>query len=176
MMRQSTAAGAEISRTKEPKFQNAGWLLAALVLCPFGSSVLFAEPPAANSSLHARIDALVDSAAIGPLARLCSDADFVRRVYLDLTGVIPTADQVHEFFEDKRPDTRERLIDDLVGSPAFARHMTITFDAMLMQRLPEKIVKQPEWEAYLYHSLAGDKRLDELFRELVSADGADKEV
>src|SRR6478672_6426787 len=53
-------------------------------------SVPSPKPQAPIPSLHDRIDQLVESAAIGPLAPLCSDADFVRRVYLDLTGVIPT--------------------------------------------------------------------------------------
>src|SRR5438105_4809420 len=88
--------------------------------------------------LHERIDALVESAAIGPLAPLCGDADFVRRVYLDLTGVIPTADQARAFVADKATDKRRRLIDELLDSPAFVRHMTITLDVMLMERKPEK--------------------------------------
>src|SRR5438876_460913 len=84
--------------------------------------------------LHERIDQLVEAAAIGPLARICNDADFVRRAYLDFTGVIPTADQARAFLADKAGNKRERLIDELLASSAFVRHMTITFDVMLMER------------------------------------------
>jgi uncharacterized protein DUF1549/uncharacterized protein DUF1553 len=173
MTRLYFAAGAEIPRAEEPEFRRAGWSSFILVLWFFGSSVFGAEPSADHRPLHARIDALVGSAAIGSFAPVCSDSDFVRRIYLDLTGVIPTTEQARTFLEDRQSGKRERLIDELVASPAFARHMTITFDAMLMQRLPEKVIKQPEWEAYLYNSLAGDKPLDRLFGELLSADGAD---
>jgi hypothetical protein len=167
------AARKDIPRAEGPKFQRVGWLLVFGFVALFGGAVVGADPSSGNRPLHARIDGLVESAAIGPLAAVCSDADFVRRVYLDLTGVIPTADQARTFLDDKQTDKRERLIDELVASPAFARHMTMTFDAILMQRLPEKVIKQPEWEAYLYNSLADDKPLDRLFGELLSADGAD---
>jgi len=132
------------------------------------------KSPAPSPSLHERIDQLIEIAAVGPLAPLCGDADFVRRVYLDLIGVIPTADKARAFVADKNADKRQRLIDELLASPDFVRHITITLDVMLMERKPEKVVKQPEWEAYLYKSLAADKPLDRLFRELVAADGADE--
>src|SRR3954447_10163355 len=85
------------------------------------------QEPGAGSKrpLHERIDALVESAAIGPLAAICSDADFVRRIYLDLTGIIPTADEALAFVAEKAADKRQRLIDELLASPAFTRHMTI---------------------------------------------------
>jgi hypothetical protein len=126
--------------------------------------------------LHERIDELVEAAAVGPLAPACSDSDFVRRIYLDLTGVIPTAEQAHAFVADRAADKRQRLIDELLASPAFLRHATIALDVMLMERKPEKAVKEPEWEAYLYQSLADDKPLDQLFRELIAADGADQKL
>ncbi|HIL24960.1 MAG TPA: DUF1549 domain-containing protein, partial [Verrucomicrobia bacterium] len=55
---------------------------------------------------------------------LCSDADFLRRVYLDLTGLPPSAEVVEKFLTDKR-DTRAKrsaLIDQLVGGDAYVDH------------------------------------------------------
>jgi hypothetical protein len=128
----------------------------------------------AQRPLHARIDALVENSAIGPLAPRSTDADFVRRIYLDLTGVIPTADQAREFVADPSTTKREQLIDQLLASPAFNRHLTITLDVMLMERKPEKAVKQPEWESFLFHWLADEKPLDALFQELIASDGAEE--
>ena len=91
------------------------------------------EPEAekqATQPLHEQIDQLIEAAAIGPLAPPCSDADFVRRIYLDLTGVIPTAEQARAFLADSTADKRQRLIDELLASPAFVRHMTLTLDVM----------------------------------------------
>jgi len=132
------------------------------------------QEPASGTALHERIDQFVETAAVGPLAAPCSDADFVRRIYLDLTGVIPTAEQSRVFLDDFSPDKRRNLIDALLASTAFLRHMTITFDVMLMERRADKAVKQPEWEQYLLQSLAADKPLDQLYRELIGEDGANE--
>ena len=47
-----------------------------------------------------------------------TDAEFLRRVYLDITGVIPTADKAAAFLDDKSPDKRAKLIDELLDRPA----------------------------------------------------------
>ena len=57
---------------------------------------------------------------------LCTDAEFLRRVYLDLTGLPPTADEVRAFLADTR-DTRvkrDELIDRLIGSTEYVEHWT----------------------------------------------------
>jgi hypothetical protein len=129
--------------------------------------------PATTAPLHERIDALIDAAAVGPLAPACSDADFVRRVYLDLIGVIPTADQARAFFADQADGKRERLVDALLASPQYARHMALTWDVMLMERRNDKAIKSPEWQAWLRKSFADNRPLDELCREIVATDGTD---
>jgi hypothetical protein len=57
---------------------------------------------------------------------LCSDADFIRRIYLDLTGLPPAPEQVRAFLTDSRPTRikREELIDKLIGSSDFVEHWT----------------------------------------------------
>jgi hypothetical protein len=135
--------------------------------------LLFCGSGYPQEPLHARVDAIIDAAAVGPMAPPASDADFVRRVYLDLTGMIPTAAQTRAFLSDPAPDKRAQLIDTLLNSPQFARHMTLVFDVMLMERRGDKGVKTPEFQEFLRKSIADNKPLDQLFRELVSADGAD---
>lgn len=123
--------------------------------------------------LPERIDALIEAAAVGPIAPPASDADFLRRVSIDLTGTIPTAAEAREFLADSSPDKRNQLIDRLLESPSFARHMALTFDVMLMERRPDKAVKAGEWQTWLYQSFLANKPLDQLCRELISADGSD---
>jgi hypothetical protein len=55
-----------------------------------------------------------------PHAPLAGDAEFLRRVYLDATGLLPTPDQVRAFLADKDPNKRDRLIDSLIGTEEFA--------------------------------------------------------
>jgi hypothetical protein len=59
-----------------------------------------------------------------PLADATTDPEFVRRIYLDLTGHIPTPDQVTNFQNDPDPDKRTALIDSLIGSPAYVDRWT----------------------------------------------------
>ncbi len=71
-------------------------LLMCLVCIGANASILadnMKETRSVDIPLHDRIDAFVEQEAIGALAPLCSDADFLRRVHLDLSGTIPTANR-----------------------------------------------------------------------------------
>ena len=65
-----------------------------------------------------------------------SDAEFLRRVYLDLVGTIPTFDEAVAFLDDKADDKREKLIDRLLDDPRFAGHQTEVWDQVLFGRNP----------------------------------------
>ena len=67
---------------------------------------------------------------IAPADR-ASDAEFLRRVSLDFAGTIPTSDEVRAFLDDNNSKKRSKLIDRLLASPAYARHMQHVFDVML---------------------------------------------
>src|SRR5262249_1268903 len=53
-------------------------------------------------------------------ADLCSDEQFIRRVSLDLTGTLPTPDQVKAFVTSKDADKRAKLVDDLLETKEYA--------------------------------------------------------
>lgn len=57
---------------------------------------------------------------------VCTDVEFVRRLYLDLTGLPPQPDDVRKFLADPRPskEKREALVDQLIGNPEFVTHWT----------------------------------------------------
>ncbi len=125
--------------------------------------------------LHVQIDAAigVGTAEFEKTAALdCGDAAFVRRIFLDLAGRIPTAEQTREFLADA-PGRCARLIDRLLASPEYARRMQYVFDTMLMERRPDKHIKAEEWENYLRQSFAENKPWDQLVREILTADGSD---
>lgn len=130
-----------------------------------------ATPPAAVAEpLHRRIDAEVERVAIGPLAPTCGDADFVRRVYLDLTGIIPPPEKVKEFLADPAPGKRTALIDALIDSPEFSRHFAVQLDVLLLDRRNEKYVDRKVWESYLIDAIVRRKPLDQMFREFIAPD------
>jgi hypothetical protein len=53
-------------------------------------------------------------------ADLCDDATFLRRVCLDVTGALPTPDEIRAFLADKSPDKRAKKIDELLDRPGYA--------------------------------------------------------
>ncbi|MCE9606835.1 MAG: DUF1549 and DUF1553 domain-containing protein [Planctomycetia bacterium] len=101
------------------------------------------------------------------------DEEFLRRVTLDLTGIIPTAEDVRAFTGDRSSNKRAALIDRLLSSDEYARHMAVTFDIMLMERRADGHVSNDEWRGYLAESFRNNKPLDVLVRELLASDGSD---
>lgn len=138
--------------------------------------ILFTGTLCAQTPLHQRIDELI--AAGMPdfgkkAAPLASDAEFLRRVYLDLTGTIPAAGVARTFFADPSPDKRVKLIDNLLASPEHARHLAHVFDTMLMERRAGAKVPQAQWHEFLRKAFAENRPYDQLVREILSVDGED---
>ena len=115
-------------------------LLRAVLLLLVVPQALVADEP-----LHWRIDELIGTGNAEFLSRAApraGDAEFVRRIYLDLVGTIPTADEVRKFLSDPDFDKRTRLIDRLLHDPRHVRRLQYVFDVMLMERRPDKIFRR----------------------------------
>ncbi len=126
---------------------------------------LSAEP------LHVRIDRHIEKKLDFAPAPPAGDAEFVRRVYLDLTGRVPSVAQAKEFLTDASTDKRARLIDRLLDSPEYARRMQQVFDVWLLERRPEQAIPPADWQEYLRKSFAENKPYNVLAREILAADG-----
>ena len=124
--------------------------------------------------LHERIDALIESDFAGPLTPPASEADFLRRAHLDLTGRIPTAAEARAFFADATPSKRAQLVDRLLATPQHARHLATFLDLTLMERRPQKHVDIAAWQQFLFTSCLTNKPWHSLAREVLAADGADE--
>jgi hypothetical protein len=106
---------------------------------------------------------------------LCTDSEFVRRVYLDLTGLPPTVDQVRAFLNDKR-DTRvkrDELIDKLVGSPEYVEHWTNKWADLLQVNRKflggEGAKALREW---IRKAVAGNMPYDKFAYDVLTASGS----
>lgn len=139
-------------------------------------AALIAVSARADDALHARIDQAIEEASFGAVAPLATDGEFLRRVYLDLTGSIPPADVARSFLDDKAADKRIKIVDQLLSSPQYTRHMTNVVDIMLMERRAEKHVKNDEWRKYVYDSVVANKPWNQLAREILAADGTDEKI
>jgi Protein of unknown function (DUF1549)/Protein of unknown function (DUF1553) len=158
-----------------------GYMLAA-VLCALVMSLVIPSAIGQTSGsdsttpLHEAIDSHI-AQGLGARnltpAELCSDAEFLRRLSIDLTGWIPSSANARAFLDDPNPDKRAALVDRLLASPEFARHMARVFDVTLMERRPDKHVPSPQWREFLRTSFASNKHWDQIVREILEADGTD---
>jgi hypothetical protein len=132
---------------------------------------------------ESRIDQLV-MAKLRPLGiqpALCSDAVFVRRAYLDVLGIIPTAEEVRTFLKD--PDAvnkRKILIDRLLTSDEFSVYWAMKWGDLLRIKAEFPINLWPN-AAQLYHhwvaaSLEENKPYDQFVREMLTASGSNFRV
>ncbi|MFO0940573.1 MAG: DUF1549 domain-containing protein [Pirellulales bacterium] len=101
----------------------------------------------------------------------CSDEQFVRRVYLDLVGHIPTTAERTSFLADGRTDKREQLVDTLLGSEDHVQHFADTFDTLMMGRTqPDKYHKRSQhWRPYLERVFRENRPWNQVAREILLA-------
>lgn len=108
-------------------------------------------------------------------SELCTDEEFVRRIYLDLTGIPPTPDQVRSFLNDGTPSKakREQLIDVLVETPEFVDHWAHKW-ADLLQSNRKFLGERGVWlfQQWIHESIAENRPYDQFVRDLITATGS----
>ena len=96
-----------------------------------------------------------------PHAPLASDEEFLRRVHLDATGLLPTPEDIRQFLADTNPDKRDRVIDSLIGTDEFADEWAYHFGELLRTRS----VGFHEWTKKW---LTVDRPYNEVFYDIVT--------
>ncbi|NOT61699.1 MAG: DUF1549 domain-containing protein, partial [Acidobacteria bacterium] len=114
-----------------------------------------------------------DSIASAPL---CTDEEFARRVYLDLTGQIPAADAVTAFLADKAANKRAALVDKLIGSPEYVDKWTMFFGDLYKNTAASVNVRRYEsartaFYEYLKKAIGDNRPYNQIARELITANG-----
>ena len=105
-----------------------------------------------------------------PAAR-ADDAEFLRRLYLDLAGRIPSAEETRTFLEDKRSDKRARLVEKLLTSPRYATHFANVWRALLLPEASNNFLVQAQqgsFEEWLKKELGRNAGYDEMVRDLLT--------
>lgn len=106
-------------------------------------------------------------------APLCSDRVFLRRAYLDVLGLLPTAEEARAFLGDDDPYKREVLIDELLERPEFADWWALKWSDLL--RNEEKVLDRKgvrDFHQWIRRHIEQDRPLNELVHELISARGS----
>ena len=122
----------------------------------------------------------IDEAVFAKLNRMrikpsetCTDAEFIRRAYLDGLGILPTPQEVGEFLKDDGAEKRAKLVDRLLARPEFLDFWTLKFADIL--RSNGRLI-QPKgshvFNRWIRSSLAQNKPMDVFVRELLTADGS----
>jgi len=138
-----------------------------------------ATPPTPASQLDKIVFAKLSSLGIQPV--LCSDAVFVRRVYLDVIGTLPTAKEAREFIQDPDAKNKRRvLIDRLLERDEFADYWAMKWGDTLRIKAEFPVNLWPN-AAQAYHrwvraSIAENKPYDKFVREMLTSSGSNFRV
>lgn len=133
--------------------------------------------------LHVSTPTAIDELVVAKLRRLkilpsdlCSDAEFLRRLSIDLTGTLPTADEVEAFLADDSSGKRERKIDELLERPAYAAwwgtflcDLTGNNDFKLRNVGVIRGTASREWYEWLEDRVARNVPYDEIVQGIVLA-------
>ncbi|MDP7016973.1 MAG: DUF1549 and DUF1553 domain-containing protein [Pirellulaceae bacterium] len=105
-----------------------------------------------------------------------SDAEFLRRIYLDVIGTLPTAAEARRFLDDQRPDKRDMLVSELLKRPEYADYWALKWADLL--RVDRRTLGQKN--AYAYYqwirgSFAENKPVDRFVDEILTLSGRTKD-
>ena len=109
---------------------------------------------------------------------LCTDAEFIRRVYLDLTGLPPTADQVREFIEDQTETQKKRnaVIDKLIGNDEFVEHWSNKWsDLLQVNRKYLGVPGASSFRNWIRDQVKSNRPYNEFAFEILTASGSNRE-
>lgn len=113
-------------------------------------------------------------------SNLCSDAVFVRRVYLDVIGTLPTAEEARVFIRDKSPSKRSALIDALFNRPEFADYWALKWSDLLRVKAEFPINLWPNaaqaYHRWIHTAMRDNLPFDRFATELLTSNGSNFRV
>jgi hypothetical protein len=145
-----------------------------VLLLAWGTSAAAEPSPAGDAGgLAEKIDQHIGrrwvEAKVQPAA-LADDAEYQRRVYLDLAGRIPSVAESRMFLDDKRSDKRVRLVEELLAGSRYVNHFTNVWRALLLPEANNNFqvrLQQGGFEGWLKQQVARNVGWDQLARDIV---------
>ena len=154
------------------------WYLSRVVI----ASVTAPYPTPVPAEVFAKAERrnFIDELVLAKLASLnippsppASDAEFLRRAFLDTIGVLPTPDEVRAFLADSSPDKRDKLIDSLLNRPEFIDYWAYKWSDLLLVN-SERLRPPAMWAYYSWirNQVEANTPWDEFVRQIVTAKGS----
>ena len=135
------------------------------------ASFVWQEFPVQNF-IDTLVDAKLQQMQIQP-SPICSDEVFLRRVYLDVIGILPSVDESVAFLSDPSPDKRQRLIDTLLERPEHAKYWALKWGDLL--RLTSKSVGNDgvyKYHRWLEDAIRDNMPYDAFVKQLIASSGS----
>ncbi|MEZ6061764.1 MAG: DUF1549 domain-containing protein [Planctomycetaceae bacterium] len=107
-------------------------------------------------------------------SEVCTDAEFLRRVCIDITGTVPTSEEYEKFLADTDPQKRENVIDQLLDRKEFVDMWVMKWAELLQIRtIANRVTQKPmlRYFNWLKEKIAGNTPSDVMVRELLASRG-----
>jgi hypothetical protein len=104
---------------------------------------------------------------------LCSDEEFLRRIYLDTIGTLPTPAEIRAFLADGSQDKRQKAIEEVLKRPEFVDYWTLKWgDLLRINR--DQLQEKGMWSFYNWvrASIRDNRPVDEFVRDIITAEGS----
>jgi len=153
-----------------------GQVAVAVVTAPFENAVQADLYTAKNNFIDTHVFKKLSDLRIEPSIP-CDDATFIRRVYLDAMGILPSPDEVRSFLKDASPSKRTKLIDAVLERSEFVDFWTMQLNDLLMNRKEsDHDVRGTKGVRNFYdwirEQVAKNRPWDEMTRELLTVTGS----
>jgi hypothetical protein len=126
------------------------------------------------AAINAEVQGGIEDAEISP-SPTASDQEWLRRVYLDLVGQIPSAESVEEFLGDRRENKRALVVNELLSDPAYVRNFATVWTNLLVGRSTERDVDRDAVHRYMRESFGRNRPWSKVVTDLVAAEGPAEE-
>ena len=142
-----------------------------VIVLPKDFEFTWPNPPE-NNYIDTLVNDKLEKLRIVP-SGLCSDEQFIRRVSLDVCGIVPTADEVTAFLADQDPEKRSKLVDRLLDRKEFVEMWVMKWSELLQIRSTNNVSYKATLLYYnwLQERISSNTPVDKMVRELLGSEG-----
>ncbi len=150
-----------------------GILAAAVASVGFAQETATTAALSGSALINQHLKAKWEEAGLKPAAR-ASDAEFMRRAYLDIAGVIPSLEEAEKFLADRSAQKRPKLVERLLKDPRYAEHQATIWSGILVgfDNDRQDQANRADEKGDLVVAFAKNVSYDEFAKGVMTVDGA----